>query len=164
MLLLLLFKAEPTSVRRTEGQDPYRCLINVRSSRETEDVCGACPDFYSSPQRTLSARRAPLCCFIAQQALKNTPTTSRFRPASIPPTPRFIWRESGPLFTCVCVCALRTWVSTARARSDSGWGWREIEAGRREDRGLSAPLPLASISRLCCDWLLLGLKWTSWGK
>lgn len=133
MLLLLLFKAEPTSVRRTEGQDPYRCLINVRSSRETEDVCGACPDFYSSPQRTLSARRAPLCCFIAQQALKNTPTTSRFRPASIPPTLRFIWRESGPLFTCVCVCALRTWVSTARAsvwqrvrlkgnRSRSTWG------------------------------------------
>lgn len=103
MLLLLLFKAEPTSVRRTEGLDPYRCLINVRSSRETEDVCGACPDFYSSPQRTLSARRAPLCCFIAQQALKNTPTTSRFRPASIPPTPRFIWRESGPLFTRVCL-------------------------------------------------------------
>lgn len=161
MLLLLLFKAEPTSVRRTEGQDPYRCLINVRSSRETEDVCGACPDFYSSPQRTLSARRAPLCCFIAQQALKNTPTTSRFSPPSIPPTPRFIWRESGPLFTCVF--ARYAHESAPHARGLTA-GEAEGKAGRREDRGLSAPLPLASISRLCCDWLLLGLKWTSWGK
>lgn len=162
MLLLLLFKAEPTSVRRTEGHDPHRCLINVRSSWETEDVCGACPNFYSSPQRTLSACRAPLCCFIAQQALKNTPTKSRFRPLH-PAYPQF-YMEGIRSTLHVCVCTLRTWVSAARARSDSGWGWREIEAGRREDRWLSAPLPLASISRLCCDWLLLGLKWTSWGK
>lgn len=140
MLLLLLFKAEPTSVRRTEGQDPYRCLINVRSSRETEDVCGACPDFYSSPQRTLSARRAPLCCFIAQQALKNTPTTSRFRPASIPPSPRFIWRESRLLFTCVCVFARCAHESASHARG--------LTAGEAEGKSKPVDVRTGGFQRL----------------
>lgn len=162
--MLLLFKAEPTSVRRTEGQDPHSCLINARSSRETEDVCGACPDFYSCPQWTLSALRAPLCCSIVRQALKSTPTTSRFRPL-IPPTPPFYMEGVKTTFHA-CVLHVRhmsQWSALARHLT-AGDSEGEIEAGRREDRRLSAPLPSASISRLCCDWLLLVLKWTSWGK
>lgn len=123
LMLLLLFKAEPTSVRRTEGQDLHSCLINVRSSRGTEDVCEACPDFYSCPQRTLSALCAPLCCSTVRQALKNTPTTSRFRPP-------VLYGGSQVQFSraCVCVCM------RARHMSQRSTLVRHLAAGDSEGK------------------------------
>lgn len=68
LLLLLLRQEKPKSERLTVAQDSHRSFINVRSSGETEDVCGARPELFFSPQRSLSTARTPLHRFIAPRA------------------------------------------------------------------------------------------------
>lgn len=115
------WQEEPTSEGLTVVQDSHTCLINVWSSGETENVCGAL-------QSLLPLHREVflwlLLHFITLSHLEHTKQTYNIRV-------RTLWREHSPKWSCSCMCALTCIGSTCRRvtvaklkgnQSQSEWG------------------------------------------